>query len=162
MTRSLAEFHTMAESRPAQVAAAPSVEEQHPVAAHPESMPASAPPSPPTPRKKRSFLAFDLAANEFRFDQRQRYEIDLPEPAVLVVSSTYYPGWRAFVDGTEQPLLRADYALSAVALPAGKHTVELRFSSRPATIGLLLSLLAALGIALLAKTRAPRRDTIKE
>ncbi len=94
--------------------------------------------------------------------QRQRYEIDLPEPAVLVVSSTYYPGWRAFVDGTEQPLLRADYALSAVALPAGKHTVELRFSSRPATIGLLLSLLAALGIALLAKTRAPRRDTIKE
>ncbi len=75
MTRSLAELHTVAESRPAQVAAAPGVEEQHPVAAQPGSMPASVPPSPPTPRKKRSFLAFDLAANEFRFDQRQRYEI---------------------------------------------------------------------------------------
>ena len=49
-----------------------------------------------------------------------------------------------------------------MALAGGKHTVELRFSSRPATLGLLLSLLAALGIALLAKTRAPPRDTIKE
>ena len=47
-----------------------------------------------------------------------------------------------------------------LALPAGTHTVEMRFSSRPALLGLVLS---ALGLALLAalaaltrkRTRAP-------
>jgi hypothetical protein len=42
--------------------------------------------------------------------------------------------------------LRADYTFRGVALPAGHHTVELRFSSRPAALGLAAS---ALGLGLL-------------
>jgi hypothetical protein len=77
-------------------------------------------------------------------------EAETPVPGVLVVSETWYPGWRAFVDGKEVPLLRADYAFRGVALAPGKHVVEMRFSSRPTAIGLSLSTLGLLGLAALA------------
>jgi uncharacterized membrane protein YfhO len=64
---------------------------------------------------------------------------------VLVVSDAWYPGWSATVDGKPAPLLRADYALVGVALPAGRHVVELRFASRPTRAGLALSLLGVIG-----------------
>ncbi len=48
-------------------------------------------------------------------------------PGLLVLSDIYYPGWIAEVDGSRAEILRADYALRAVALPEGKHTVEFRY-----------------------------------
>ncbi|HEX6839340.1 MAG TPA: YfhO family protein, partial [Polyangia bacterium] len=73
-------------------------------------------------------------------------EADLAAAGVLVLSDAWYPGWRVTVDGQAQPLLRADYALRGVALPAGHHVVEFTFRSRPAELGLGLS---AVGILLL-------------
>jgi hypothetical protein len=70
----------------------------------------------------------------------------LTAAGVLVLSEPFYPGWRAWVDGAEAPLLRGNYALSAVALPAGTHRVELRFSSQPARRGLWLSALGVLAL----------------
>jgi hypothetical protein len=78
--------------------------------------------------------------------QRLVIEADTPAPGVLVVSETHYPGWTVTVDGKPAELLRADYALRGVALPAGKHVVEMRFSSRPTRLGLLLSLLGLAGL----------------
>jgi uncharacterized membrane protein YfhO len=81
---------------------------------------------------------------------------ELATPGVLVMSDAWYPGWRVTVDGAAAPLLRADYALRGVALPAGRHIVELTFRSRPAELGLFLSLagLAVLGgFALVGRKR---------
>jgi MYXO-CTERM domain-containing protein len=77
---------------------------------------------------------------------------------VLVVSETWYPGWRATVDGVPAPLLRADYAFRGVALAAGDHVVELRYRSRPTEIGLGLSGLGLLGLGGLGllRRRQPR------
>ena len=36
---------------------------------------------------------------------------------ILVLSDTYYPGWRAFVDGVERPILRANHVFRAVEVP---------------------------------------------
>ena len=47
----------------------------------------------------------------------------------LVLSEIFYPGWKAFVDGKEQPILRADYLLRAVPLTPGKHKIV--FTYRP-------------------------------
>lgn len=55
--------------------------------------------------------------------------VDTPAPGVLVVAEMFYPGWEVTVDGERARLLRADHALRAVALPAGEHTVEFRFSA---------------------------------
>ena len=73
-------------------------------------------------------------------------QADAPTPGVLVLSDTWYPGWRVTVDGKPAPLLRADYALRGVALPAGHHVVVFTFRSRPAALGLALSVLGLFGL----------------
>ncbi|MFI5250756.1 MAG: YfhO family protein, partial [Gemmatimonadales bacterium] len=75
-----------------------------------------------------------------------RFHLSAPAPpgTTLVVSENFYPGWHATADQKRIPVWRADYALIGVPLPAGTRTVELTFSSRAVTTGLLVSLLAAL------------------
>ncbi|HET7343700.1 MAG TPA: YfhO family protein, partial [Methylomirabilota bacterium] len=75
-------------------------------------------------------------------------------PAVLVLTDTWFPGWRARVDGRPATLWRADHAFRAVAVPAGRHEVELRYQPRSVLIGALVSALAAaLTLALLVAGR---------
>jgi hypothetical protein len=45
----------------------------------------------------------------------------------LVLTDTWYPGWRATVDGRETPIHEAYGALRGVVVPAGAHTVEFRY-----------------------------------
>ncbi|MGQ9517423.1 MAG: YfhO family protein [Anaerolineae bacterium] len=61
-------------------------------------------------------------------------------PAYLVLSDAYYPGWRAFVDGREFPILRANLMFRAVALPAGEHTVVFRYMPASLRTGAVVSL----------------------
>jgi hypothetical protein len=56
-------------------------------------------------------------------------DVECPAAAVLVLADIYYPDWTVEVDGRPARLLRADYALRAVALEAGDHHVEFRFRS---------------------------------
>jgi hypothetical protein len=46
-------------------------------------------------------------------------------PGFLVFSEVWFPGWRCWIDGEEVPVLRANYALRAVRLPAGEHEVKM-------------------------------------
>jgi hypothetical protein len=82
-------------------------------------------------------------------------------PAYLVYSEVWYPGWRAWVDGVEVPIYRADFAFRAVYLSTpGQHTVVMRFEPITWKIGLALTLatLAALaGWGALASQRRGRR-----
>jgi len=72
----------------------------------------------------------------------------------LVLAQAAFPGWRARVDGDERPLLRANYALTALELPAGEHVVELDYSPLSFRLGALLTLAsAAAGLALLLRAR---------
>ncbi|MBK8540267.1 MAG: hypothetical protein IPL60_09710 [Ardenticatenia bacterium] len=62
-------------------------------------------------------------------------------PGWLVFSEVHDPGWRAWVDGSPAPVLRADLALVAVPVPAGEHEVLLRYTApwvwRGIAVGLL-------------------------
>lgn len=62
-------------------------------------------------------------------------------PAMLVLSANYYPGWRATVDGQRVEVVRVNYNLRGVAVPAGKHLVTFVYRSRSARNGLIISLL---------------------
>ena len=46
---------------------------------------------------------------------------------MLVVSERFAPEWQATVDGESTDVLRANYLLRAVAVPAGEHTVHFRY-----------------------------------
>jgi uncharacterized membrane protein YfhO len=63
--------------------------------------------------------------------------------AWLVLTDAWFPGWRAWVDGREQPVARANYGFRAIWLPAGRHEVEFRYRPRSLTWGAALSLGAA-------------------
>ncbi len=66
---------------------------------------------------------------------------------LLVLSEVYYPAWKAYVDGEPARLYVADHALRAVPVPAGEHTVELRYESVSLRIGIATSILSY-GLAL--------------
>jgi len=56
----------------------------------------------------------------------------LPCAAMVIVSQTFYPGWRASVDGRPAKLYQADGFLDGIAVPAGQHVITL--SWRPWTV----------------------------
>ena len=69
---------------------------------------------------------------------------------ILVLSDTYYPGWRAFVDGVERPILRANHVFRAVVIPAGAQEVVFSYEPDSFRYGLLVSVAAValwLGLA---------------
>jgi len=85
----------------------------------------------------------------------------LPQPGYLVLTDTYYPGWRVFVDGNRAAVLRANVAFRATALSAGEHEVVFRYRPRSFAAGVACSLLAwtGVGIALWIGRRARYRRT---
>lgn len=82
---------------------------------------------------------------------RVSLDVDAKRPAVLRLADLWYPDWKVTVDDKPAKLLRADHALRAVAVPAGRHKVEFRFVSQAFTLGLWLSIgSAVLALLLMA------------
>jgi hypothetical protein len=82
---------------------------------------------------------------------------------LLVLSEAYYPAWKAYVDGEPVPIYAADHVLRAVPVPAGEHTVELRYESWSVRAGVAISLIAYLALVALtvAGVRRRRRSSYK-
>lgn len=68
-------------------------------------------------------------------------------PGWLLLLDSWYPGWRARVDGRLSPLRRADYVFRAVAVPAGRSTVSFDYVPFSLTAGFLLAALSVLALA---------------
>jgi hypothetical protein len=81
-------------------------------------------------------------------------------PGLLVLSEVYHPAWRAAIGGQETHVLVANHALRAVPVPAGNHTVELRYESGALHLGLAVSLafLAAIIVLLMAPSWTKQRE----
>ncbi|MCK6447688.1 MAG: YfhO family protein [Planctomycetes bacterium] len=79
--------------------------------------------------------------------QHSSWATSTAAPAWLVVAQSDYPGWHARVDGQPAPRLRANYALTAVAVPPGEHVVELVYEPRSFALGCLLAATAIVGFA---------------
>ena len=62
----------------------------------------------------------------------------------LVLSELYYPGWHAYVDGKEVPILLVDYILRAIPLTPGKHEISFLYRPLSFILGAIITLLFAL------------------
>lgn len=65
---------------------------------------------------------------------------------VLLLNDRWHPDWQVTVDGQPAPLLRANFIMRGVAVPAGEHTVEFRFNPPHGTLWISLS---AIGVGLI-------------
>lgn len=91
-------------------------------------------------------------------NSRMILEVESPQPAFLVSSEVHYPGWRAFVDGVEKPIVMTNAAFRGLPVPAGRHRIEMRFE--PAILGrsalVSLAALVLLIVALAFGDNMPR------
>jgi hypothetical protein len=90
--------------------------------------------------------------------ERVTIESDAPGRRWLVLSDTWYPGWRATVDGAAVPIARANFAFRAVPLAAGRHRVVFEYAPASFRAGLAISAgaLVILGIWTIAGARTAR------
>lgn len=61
-------------------------------------------------------------------ETEKRYFVD-SSSGVLVLSDIYYPGWRVYIDGEEQELLKANNAFMAVKTREGKNNIQFIYNS---------------------------------
>lgn len=65
--------------------------------------------------------------------------IDMNEPGILCLQIPRAPGWKAYVDGRREELLRADTMFSALLLDTGSHVIELRYQTPGLRLGAVVS-----------------------
>ena len=70
--------------------------------------------------------------------------------SLLVVSENWYPGWTAKVNGTPQPVMRANGALMGVFLNPGASKVEFNFRPRHFYWALSLTMISLLTLVLVS------------
>ncbi len=107
----------------------------------------------------------DTSASTAVIDERAghvRLRVQRARPGWLVADIAWCPGWRASVDGAPVPVHCANYAFTALALPAGEHTVELDFAPASVRIGSVISIvglviLSGMMVASFARARPGHR-----
>lgn len=66
-------------------------------------------------------------------------DVTSDDDGMLVFADSYYPGWRAYVDGTETPIYRTNHFFRGVFVRQGRHVVEFTYDPLSFRFGLLLS-----------------------
>ena len=62
-------------------------------------------------------------------------QVDAPGRNLLVIGDTWYPGWRAVIDGEEASIHRVNYMFRGVFIPRGRHEVRLTYFPSGFTAG---------------------------
>ncbi len=89
--------------------------------------------APPTrqPTVAGAFQISDIA-EKVTFDHYSSSDLSLAvnaaEPGYVVLSEAWYPGWQATVNGAPVAVFRANGALRAIPVPAGKSNIRLHFA----------------------------------
>jgi hypothetical protein len=78
---------------------------------------------------------------------------------LVVFSEIYEQGWAAYVDGEPEAVLRTNHALRGVAVPAGEHTIELRYEPASLRIGLWTSGITSIAVAIVLTAAIRQRCT---
>ena len=74
--------------------------------------------------------------------------VDTPKPGLVVLTDTFYPGWQATVNGQPAPIWPANLAFRAVAVEAGTHRIEFSYEPNSFYIGLWVSVVTLLTLAI--------------
>ncbi|MDO8487430.1 MAG: YfhO family protein [Candidatus Curtissbacteria bacterium] len=67
--------------------------------------------------------------------------------SLLFLSDAYDKDWNVYIDSQKSQILRANYALRAVAVPSGNHQVAFKYQPKSFTLGALATLFSIVGLA---------------
>lgn len=85
-----------------------------------------------------------------------RVEVDAPARSLLVLTDTWYPGWRVSVDGRPAPIRRVNWHFKGVYVEPGTHRVRFDYRPRglvPAAIVSALALAGLIGVVIVGGRR---------
>ncbi|MDR3112435.1 MAG: YfhO family protein [Elusimicrobiota bacterium] len=94
--------------------------------------------------KKINALKENYLENIQEQNNKIKGNINLKEDKIVVFSIPYSKGWKAFVNGKEHELIRANIAFSALPLKSGNYEIELKYSTPGLKLGCILSLFGAI------------------
>ncbi|MEK6589753.1 MAG: YfhO family protein, partial [Nitrospinota bacterium] len=69
---------------------------------------------------------------------------DIQGNGLLILGDTWFPGWKAFVDGIERKIYRVNYIQRGVFLEHGKHNIEFVYTPASYTVGKFITLFTLL------------------
>jgi len=78
------------------------------------------------------------------------------QPSFLVLSESWFPGWRATLDGQPHPMWRTDGVLRGMSVPAGTHKVTMTYAPTEFGVGSFFSMLGIAVIGAMACATRPR------
>ncbi|HPD34041.1 MAG TPA: YfhO family protein [Candidatus Kapabacteria bacterium] len=83
-----------------------------------------------------------------------KYNVQSEKNAIMIFSEMYYPDWKGYIDGKKVKIYKADNSFRAIEIPAGNHTVEMKYQSDAFKSCGIISLISfALGIVLIVVFR---------
>jgi hypothetical protein len=86
--------------------------------------------------------------------------VEAKEDSFLVLSDTYFPGWKAYVDGNPVKIFRANYNFRAVSIPPGKHEVKFVYHPMSVKLGVLVTSLGIIGILVMGLSSRFKRRVV--
>jgi hypothetical protein len=97
------------------------------------------------------------------------YESSSKSNEFAVFSEIYYSrGWKAYIDGKESPIIKTNYLLRGLAVPAGQHQIKFEFKpsayytgNKLTSLGSLLIVLLLIGAAIMQYRRGQKAATLK-
>ena len=83
-----------------------------------------------------------------------RIKLTAPSDCIAVIAESYYPFWRATVDGKPTDVLRVNTALMGVELPAGAHEIALTYGVPKAytAAGIVSALAFVIGLVVVIRS----------
>ncbi|MGC8744312.1 MAG: YfhO family protein [Verrucomicrobiia bacterium] len=85
-------------------------------------------------------------------------EYESSAPSILSISQSYYPLWKAYIDGTSTPILRANYAFQAICIPQGRHYLIIKYEDIYFNFGLIISIAGLILLVILNRTIRSNKD----
>jgi uncharacterized membrane protein YfhO len=109
------------------------------------------PASTNTPPGTVSFTGYDA--------KRVQLKTTTTSPQILLLNDRWHEDWQATIDGKPTELLRANFIMRGVAVPAGEHTVEFQYRPPHSTLWVSLTAVGAGAICLIALGFASTRNS---
>ena len=85
--------------------------------------------------------------------------VNISNKGILQITTSYSDGWKAYVDGKEQKVIKVNEAFIGTVIEEGNHIVEFRYETPYLKLGIIFSVLGLLGyIFIILKSKNRNKD----